>query len=61
MYTPEAGEYILDDFPISMAFHRLVIGSHHSLLVTNRDGQIVGILRLTDVFALVCSAIEGCD
>jgi len=52
MYTPTEGEYIEEDASLDAAIHRLVVGYHHSLLVT-RDSSIVGILRLTDVFSLI--------
>jgi len=52
MYTPTEGEYIEEDASMDAAIHRLVIGHHHSLLVT-RGRDIVGILRLTDVFSLI--------
>ena len=61
MYTPEPGEYILESVPITKALHHLVMGSHHSLLVTDEDHEIVGVLKLTDVFALICQTIEGCE
>jgi CBS domain-containing protein len=48
MHTPTEGEYIEEDASI----HRLVVGHHHSLLVT-QGNDIVGILRLTDVFSLI--------
>ena len=52
MYTPTEGEYIEEDASMDAAIHRLVVGHHHSLLVT-RGPDIVGILRLTDVFSLI--------
>lgn len=52
MYTPTEGEYIEEDASLDAAIHRLVVGHHHSLLVT-RGRDIVGILRLTDVFTLI--------
>jgi CBS domain-containing protein len=53
MYTPTEGEFVKSDASLREAVHRLVIGHHHSLLVT--DGHaIVGVLRLSDVFAAVC-------
>jgi len=61
MYAPEPGEYIVGNVPITRALHYLVMGSHHSLLVTDEDHEIVGVLRLTDVFALICQTIEGCE
>ena len=49
MYTPGEGEYIEEDASLGHAIHHLVMGHHQSLLVT-RGEEIVGILRLTDVF-----------
>jgi len=44
------------------AIHQLIIGRHHSLLVTSAGGQkIVGVLRLTDVFQLVSDAFQECE
>ena len=52
MHTPTKGEYIEASATINEIIHRLIIGEHHSLLVT--DGpDIVGIVRLTDVFELI--------
>ncbi len=52
MYTPTEGEYVPEDASLAEAVHRLVVGHHHSLLVT-RGSEIVGVVRLTDVFAAV--------
>jgi CBS domain-containing protein len=49
MTKPSASEYIEKDASLSQAINQLVIGRHQSLLVTSSD-EIVGILRLTDVF-----------
>jgi DNA-binding response OmpR family regulator len=49
MYLPKEEEYIEIDATMDEAIHRLIIGQHHSLIVRNQ-GNIVGILRLTDVF-----------
>jgi CBS-domain-containing membrane protein len=38
----------------------LVMGHHQSLLV-RKDGKIVGILRLTDVFAAVFQVMKSCQ
>jgi len=57
MYTPAEGEYIAQDASMGAAIHQLVTGKHHSLLVTDK-GSIVGILRLTDVFALISEKLE---
>ena len=49
MHKPAEGEYISEDASLEMACHQLVLGHHQSLLVTKGD-EILGILRLTDVF-----------
>ena len=49
MYKPTEGEYIDVSATMNETIHRLIIGNHHSLLVTHGH-KIVGILRLTDVF-----------
>ncbi|MBU3951965.1 MAG: CBS domain-containing protein [Proteobacteria bacterium] len=53
MYTPTAGEYVNEEANLGVAVHQLIMGHHQSLLVI-RDEDIVGILRLTDVFKEIC-------
>ena len=60
MYTPSEDEYIEENGSLGEAVHLLVLGHHQSLLVT-RNNDIVGILRLTDVFAMVVQAIKECE
>jgi CBS domain-containing protein len=59
MYNPTAGEYVSEDATLGLAIHQLIIGHHQSLLVT-RGKKIVGILRLTDVFAAVFHKMKEC-
>lgn len=58
--APTEGEYISEEGTLNEAVHQLVIGRHQSLLVT-RDGRVVGILRLSDVFEQVCEKIKACQ
>lgn len=60
MHRPTEGEYIDIDANLDEAVHLLVIGHHQSLLVT-KDGEIVGILRMTDVFAAVFHTMKACN
>lgn len=60
MYTPTEGEYVREDATLDQAVHQLILGHHQSLLVT-RGKDIVGILRLTDVFREVCNMIKACE
>lgn len=49
MQVPTEGEFVDENDTLNIAMHRIVVGSHHSLLVT-RGSEIAGILRSTDVF-----------
>ena len=49
MHITSEGEFVDETDTLNIAMHRIVMGRHHSLLVT-RDGKIVGILRSTDAF-----------
>jgi CBS domain-containing protein len=60
MHTPKQGEYIKEDSNLDEAIHQLLIGRHNSLLVTRND-DIVGILRQSDVYTLVCENIKACE
>ncbi len=62
MYTPDKGEFVNESSTMDEAIHRLIIGQHHSLLVTaDRDArEIVGVLRLVDVFEFVSDAMHEC-
>jgi CBS domain-containing protein len=59
MYKPTEGEYVSEGASLATAIHQLVIGHHQSLLVASGD-KIVGILRLTDVFAAVFHKMKEC-
>ncbi len=57
MYTPVKGEYVPLDAPVAEAVHQFILGCHQSLLVVDKD-KVVGILRLADLFDLVCDIVE---
>jgi len=50
MQTPSEGEYVNEEMSLHTAVHQLITGRHLSLLVT-REQKIVGVLRMSDVFA----------
>ena len=60
MYVPEPGEYVMEDDSMDVGMHQLVMGRHQSLLVTNKRNEIVGILRLVDVFKKIADAMKEC-
>ena len=60
MQAPSEGEIIGYDETLSTAVHQLVRGRLMSLLVTEQE-QIIGILRLTDVFAAIFHVMKECE
>ena len=59
MHAPSKGEYVEENTSLNEAIHQLIMGKHQSLLVT-RDEEIVGILRLSDVFTEIVTNIKEC-
>lgn len=59
MHALTEGEYVEESASLDEAIHQLVLGNHQSLLVT-RDKDIIGILRLTDVFAAIFHTMKEC-
>ncbi|MCP3941731.1 MAG: CBS domain-containing protein [Desulfobacteraceae bacterium] len=53
MYSLDEGEYVNETASIAEAIHQLIVGHHQSLLVSRND-KVIGILRLSDLFKLVC-------
>ena len=60
MRATAEGEMIDENASLDIAIHQLVLGSHLSLLVTRND-NVVGILRLADVFAAVFHTMTSCE
>ncbi|OGR52100.1 MAG: hypothetical protein A3J80_05870 [Desulfobacula sp. RIFOXYB2_FULL_45_6] len=58
MYTPSNGEYLDEEASVAEAVHQFILGCHQSLLVT-KNKNVVGILRLVDLFELVNDALEA--
>lgn len=60
MQTPSEGEYVNEDTSLYTAIHQLTTGRHLSLLVTQKK-KIVGVLRMSDVFAAAFHAMQEVD
>ena len=58
IHAPAEDEYIDENATLGEAANQLVVQPYHSLLVTS-DGEVVGILRLSDVFAKICDIIKS--
>jgi CBS domain-containing protein len=59
MRAPLEDEYIDQNATLREATHQLIVQPYLSLLVTG-DDEVIGILRLSDVFTRVCELIKGC-
>jgi CBS domain-containing protein len=60
MQAPTEGEYVEPETTLELAIHQMVIGDHFSLLVA-RNKEIVGVLRLSDVFAAIFHTMKECE
>ena len=60
MQAPSEGEFIEHDASLQIAILQLVVGHHLSLLVTKSE-EIIGIVRLTDVFAAIFHTMKECE
>ena len=60
MRATAEGETIDEEASLDIAVHQLVLGNHLSLLVTRKE-DVVGILRLADVFAAVFHTMTSCE
>jgi CBS domain-containing protein len=57
--APLEHELIDQEATLNRAVHELIVGHHQSLLVT-AQGEIVGILRLADVYQAVTDRMKAC-
>jgi len=57
--APAENEYIDENATLGEATHQLIICPYLSLLVTSGD-EVVGILRLSDLFSKICDIIKTC-
>lgn len=60
MYTPGEDEYVEEETSLCEALHQFVMCHHQSLLVA-RDKEIVGVLRLVDLFKEVFQMMKMCE
>lgn len=60
MTTPGSGELVTEDASLNEAIHQMVRGRHQSLLVSRGD-QVVGVLRLSDLFEAVYRGVRACQ
>jgi len=56
--APSEDEYIDENATLAEATHQMIMQPYHSLLVTRSD-EVVGILRLSDVFTKICDLVKG--
>jgi CBS domain-containing protein len=61
MQTPTEGEIIDEEASLEVAIQQMVVGNHLLSLLVTRERKIVGVLRMTDVFAAVFHAAKECE
>lgn len=57
---PLEGEYVDANATMSEAIHQLIVYPYQSLLVKSGN-EVIGILRLSDVFTKACDEIKACE
>ena len=60
MYEPAEGEYIHANASLAEAINQLIVGQFLSLLVVDDGKNIVGILKLIDVFDEIFQTMKSC-
>lgn len=60
MHEPEKSEYLTTEASLERALHNYIMGIHQPMLITEND-EVVGVLRLGDVFEKVRQAILTCE
>lgn len=60
MQTLSEGEIIDEEASLEAAIQQMVVGNHLLSLLVTRGQKIVGVLRMTDVFAAVFHAAKEC-
>ncbi len=60
MVKPTEGEYINVSAPLGEAINQLVVGQLLSLLVVDDEKNIIGILKLIDVFDEILQTMKSC-
>ena len=58
IHAPSENEYIDENATLGEAIHQMIVNPYLSLLVTSGD-EVLGILRLSDVFTKICDVIKG--
>jgi CBS domain-containing protein len=59
MHSLNESEYIREDASLDEGINQLLLGEYQSLLVT-RGEDVIGVLRLSDVFVEICERIRKC-
>lgn len=57
---PDENLFVSQDATLNEASHRLIMSQELSLLVTGDQGEVVGVLRLIDLFDKVSEQIRAC-
>ena len=61
MQSPHTGHPISENASLAEAAHAMILGRNQSLIVINDQNEVVGVLRLTDLFLAVADALAACE
>jgi predicted transcriptional regulator len=59
MYTPSEGEYIQASATMDQAINQFILGQYQSLMVAEKL-DVIGVLRLADVYAAIFNIMKEC-
>jgi CBS domain-containing protein len=61
MHKPTEGEFIAVNAPLVEAINQMIVGKFLSLLVIDDKKEIIGILKLIDIFKEVSETMKSCE
>ena len=59
MYVPDKEEYLDEEANLEHGVHNYIVGTHQPLVVRS-NGQVVGLLRMADVFEEIIQRMNAC-
>ncbi len=59
MYAPSEEECLNEDSDLEQAIHQYIVGTHQPVIVRS-NGDIVGVLRMADVFEEIIKRMSAC-
>lgn len=61
IHVPDESEVMNEEDDLALAIHHYIYGVHQPIMVRNDNGEISGVLRLSDIFEEVRSRMLACE